>query len=100
MNEVDMILKPLFQDISMDVTVVHKQVQIVVTNSPLPARDFDTNIAVLDLVNEWNMHDRLRRFMIKGISNANRNQIHRYQPGIAWRCPMDVYYVFEDELMI
>lgn len=99
-HEVEMILKPLFQDISMDIIVVNKKVQVVVANKPLVARDFDTNFAILDIVNEWGVHDRFRRFLVKGIGNANRNKIHRYESGIVWKCPLDVYYVFENEMTI
>lgn len=94
-QEVEMILKPLFQEISMDVIVIGRKVNITVANKPLPIKDFDTNFAIIDLINEWSMHDRFRKFMIKSMTNANKNNIHRYQPGMVWKCPMDVYYVFE-----
>lgn len=93
-QEVEMILKPLFQEISMDVIVVGRKVNITVANKPLPVRDFDTNFAIIDLINEWSMHDRFRKFLVKSMTNANKNGVHRYQPGMVWKCPMDVYYVF------
>lgn len=99
-HEVEMILKPLFQDISMDIAVVDRKVQVVIANNSPVARDFDTNHAILDLVNEWKMHDKFRRFLVKGITNANRNNVHRYEQGIVWKCPIDVYYVFEDEMTV
>lgn len=96
MQEVEMILKPLFQDISLDVTLIGKKVYIIIANKPLPPRDFDTNFAVLDLVNDWGMHDKMRRFLVRGLTGANKHDIYRYEPGICWKCPMDVTYVFAD----
>lgn len=96
MQEVDMILKPLFSDVSLDVTMIGNRVYIVISNTPRPQRDFDTNFAVLDLVNEWGMHDKMRRFLIRGLTSANKHDLYKYAPGVCWKCPMDVTYVFAD----
>lgn len=95
LHEVDMILKPLFQQVNLSIAVLHNRVHITVTNTK-NAADEETNHAVLDLVNDWNQHDTFRRTLIRGITNANRNKIYRYDPGIEWSCPMDVRYVFDD----
>lgn len=94
LNEVDMILKPLFQNVNLDINVVDKRVHIVITNKPPLTSDFDTNAAIVDIINEWNTHDQFRRFLIKSLTNANKNKTYRYNPGVQWRCPMNVYYVF------
>jgi hypothetical protein len=94
LEEVNIILTPLFQDISLDVNVINRRAHIIVTNKPPPKHEFDTNIAVLDIINEWGMHDRFRRFLTKSLTNANKHNLYRYQPGVQWKCPMDVYYVF------
>lgn len=96
-DEVEMILKPLFQEIRMDITVVKNKVHLQIVNTPPPPHDHDSNFAILDLVNEWGMNDRFRRFLIKGITNANKHSVHRYNPGMKWICPLDVYYVFKTE---
>lgn len=94
LHEVETILKPLFQDVSLDINVIDRRASVVITNKPPPKHDFDTNLAIIDIINEWSMHDRFRRFLIKSLTNANKHNMYRYEPGVQWKCPMDVYYVF------
>ena len=30
------------------------------------------------------------------MTNANRNKIYKYKNDISWICPLDIYYVFND----
>jgi hypothetical protein len=93
LQEVEMILKPLFQDVQLGIEVIQNKVYIKASNEK-PVDD-ETNCAVLDVVNDWQQHDRLRRTLIRSLSTCNKNGIYRYAPGITWMCPLEVYYVFE-----
>lgn len=92
-NETDMILKPLFTNTFLDVTLINKKVFVTITNKK---QNFSNTSDVIDLINEWNMHDTFRRFIIKSMSNANKNKIYKYKDDITWICPLNIYYVFPD----
>jgi hypothetical protein len=93
LQEVEMILKPLFQDVQLGIEVIQNKVYIKASNAkPL---DDETNCAVLDVVNDWQQHDQLRRTLIRSLTTANKNGVYRYTPGVAWICPLEVYYVFD-----
>lgn len=94
-QEVEIILKPLFQQISLDINVINDKVHIGINNKMPPKNDYETGYAILDLINEWNVQERFRKFLIKSMSNANKQKIYRYQEGMSWRCPLNVYYVFK-----
>lgn len=95
-EEVHMILKPLFEHVCVGVNIVNNQVIIEITNKYVNPRD-DIQEYVLDLVNEWNVHDTFRKFLIKAMTAANKNKVYRYKDKVMWKCPLNVHYVFNDE---
>lgn len=95
-NEMNMILQPLFKNVNLEISVIGNKVHVLVKNVLDQKRvDQDTSIAVLDLVNDWNVHDEFRRFLIKSLTSANKNDIFRYTSDMTWKCPLSIEYVFD-----
>lgn len=97
-HEINMILKPLFKDVNLELAVIKRTVYIVVNNVLQPNMlDSETTNSVIDIVNDWGVHDDLRRFLIKSLTCANKNNIFRYKEGIVWKCPLSIHYVFDED---
>lgn len=97
LDEVNMILQPMFNHVNLSINVINDRVHIVFNNVLQKEKiDTETALSVLDLVNEWCVHDELRRFMIKSLTNANRNNVYRYDKTMTWSCPLSVEYVFKE----
>lgn len=94
LDETKMILQPTFKDINLEISVIKNKVCIVINNVLNNKPDTETSLAVLDLVNEWNVHDELRRFLIKSLTSANKNDIFRYEKEMVWKCQLSIEYVF------
>lgn len=96
-HEIEIILKPLFQNINVSVNLVNNQVVVEITNAEVSPKE-NVSEYVIDLVNEWNSQERLRRFLVKSLTAANKNNMYRYEKNVTWKCPLDVHYVFcEDD---
>lgn len=96
LNEVNMILQPLFKNVNLEISVIGDKVHVLIKSvKDQRTVDQDTSLAVLDLVNDWNVHDELRRFMIKSLTCANKNNIYRYSSEMTWKCPLSIEYVFD-----
>ena len=95
LDELNMILRPLFKDVNLEITVVNTKVIILIKNVVNRKNlDSDTAIAVLDVINDWNAHDDFRRFLIKSLTSANKHNIYRYKDVMTWKCPLNIEYVF------
>lgn len=95
LNETQMILQPMFKDVDLEISVIKNKVCVVINNVLDDKPDTETTLAVLDLINEWNVHDELRRFMIKALTSANKNNIFRYDKEMVWKCQLSIEYVFD-----
>ena len=94
LDETKMILQPMFKDVDLEISVIKNKVCVVINNVLNNRPDTETSLAVLDLVNEWNVHDELRRFLIKSLTSANKNDIFRYDKDMVWKCQLSIEYVF------
>lgn len=94
-HEMNVIVNPLFQNTHIEMHMIRKKVHVFLLNQKQTANDTESAI---ELINDWNMQDTFRRFLIKSVGNANRNKIHRYkEESVYWVCPLDVHYVFDVE---
>jgi hypothetical protein len=94
-HELQMMLQPLFKEVDMEVTVIKNKVYVVMTNMLHGKCDEEVTSAVIDIINDWNAHDEFRRFLIKSLTNANRNKIYTYKDEVSWMCPLSIEYVFQ-----
>jgi hypothetical protein len=92
--EMNMILTPLFQDVNLEVGMMKNKIVIHIGNTK---SEDDVTEMVLDLINEWGVHDEFRRFIVKSFSNANKKGIYRYKKDMEWKCPLNIHYVFAEE---
>ena len=91
---VNLILSPLFSNTCLDVDIIKNKVVVNISNK---SQNFSDTSDVINLINEWDMHDVFRKFMIKSLSNANKNNLYRYNSNVTWICPLNIYYVFDEE---
>jgi len=89
-EEMRMVLVPLFQDVSLEISMMKTRVVINVNNK-VP-EDVELNSIVLEMINDWNVHDEFRRFIVKGLSVANKKGIYKYSSDMTWKCPLSVHY--------
>jgi hypothetical protein len=90
-EEMKMVLVPLFQEVALDITMMKSKVVFDISNKK--HKDEDMNNLVLEMINDWNVHDEFRRFIVKSFSAANKKGIFRYDAGMMWKCPLNVHYV-------
>lgn len=97
-NELHMILKPLFKDVNLELTVIKNKVYVVI-NNVLQRKNLDdeTTLSIIDLINEWGVNDEFRRFLIKSLTSANKNNTYKYEKEVAWKCPLSIHYVFDEK---
>lgn len=93
-NEINMIMTPLFASVHLELKMAKQRLQVVFSNAEQhPVQ----STCIVEMLNDWNMQDKVRRFLIKSLTNANKNNIYEYKSeGVKWICPLEVYYVFDD----
>lgn len=97
LDETNMILKPLFKNITLEIEVVTLKMYVNIVNKK--NNDLQNQL-ILDVINELEVHDDFRRFIIKAMSTSNKKNIYKLDDGMMWKCPLNMNYVFGDDITI
>jgi hypothetical protein len=91
LDEINIILKPLFKDISFELQVSELKLFVLIKNIK---GEYLHNKVIIDVLNELEVHDDFRRFIIKAMSTSNKKNIYYLDDDITWICQLNVNYTF------